>query len=61
MAKVPSSDQFWIPQKWLLEKSLCDMFPSSCATPEHIFHPKYQKNKIVLVYQNFKFSMKWFE
>ena len=28
------------------------MFPSSCATPEHIFHPKYQKkNKIIQVYQ----------
>ena len=27
------------------------MFPSSCATPEHIFHLKYQKNKIIQVYQ----------
>ena len=31
--------------KRLLEKSLCDMFPSSFATPEHIFHPKYKKKQ----------------
>ena len=27
------------------------MFPSSFATPEHIFHPKYQKTKTIKVYQ----------
>ena len=62
MAKVPSRGQksgsikngFW-------KKSLCDMFPSSCATPEHIFHPKYHKNSKPSNSIIFIFSMKWFE